>query len=125
MPVTTLQGSQMPKSCDYPPRLEDEFAIANFIVEQSTSDVDEELVEEYFRGAHGVLREIPLGELQPGSSENNTPSPAKERRYARMNPDTMPPLVVENGTIADGNHRYRVLVARGAETAWCYEIVYE
>lgn len=125
MPVTTVQGSQIPKSCEYPPRLKDESAITSYIVEHATSDVDEELIEEYFRGAHGVLREVPLGDLQPGRSDDNTPSPAKECRYARMTPKTMPPLVVEGGKVVDGNHRYRVLVARGAETAWCYEIVSE
>lgn len=113
---------QRPTSSAYPPILEDEFAISAYITEQSPSDVDEDLIEEYFCGAHGVLCEVPLADLEPGSLENNLPSPAKERRYARMDPNTMPPLVVEDGVVIDGNHRYRVLLARGAKTAWCYEI---
>jgi hypothetical protein len=85
--------------------------------------VDEEFMEECFRGTHAVLREIPVAELREGDSDHNIPSKAKEKRYRKLPLSTMPPLVVEDGEIQDGNHRFRVAVAGGAQAVWCYDVI--
>lgn len=106
----------------YPETLEDRFAIARHIVNLATGNIDEEMVEEYYAGARGVLRFVPMAEIREGPAENNIRSVAKEKRYAKMPPQTLPPLVIQNGEIEDGGHRYRVAKAAGAMGMWCYDI---
>jgi hypothetical protein len=109
-------------SSQYPKTLANAQAIAEYIASVSSSYVDEEFIEEYFWGTHAILRELPIDSIKEGPADGNARSEAKERRYLKKNPETMPPLVVENGEIEDGNHRYRVSVAQGKKTIWCYVV---
>lgn len=107
----------------YPTELADRFAIARYIVEQAVGDIDEEFVEEYYRGAQARLRYVPIEELAEGNEAGNQRVPARERRYAKLPAATRPPLVIQHGEIEDGNHRYRVAKAAGEKGLWCYEVV--
>jgi hypothetical protein len=107
----------------YPSSLKDSREIADYITGSSTEDVDYGLIEDYFRGAKALLRKIPANELTQGDPDHNVRDPHKERRYAKMPLDTMPPLVVENGRIIDGNHRFRVGLEMGVKSFWCYDVV--
>lgn len=107
----------------FPQVLEDADQIAAYIVAQSSSHVDLDFTTDYFRGTKAILKLIPIEEIQEGSANVNVRSKAKEKRYAKLSLDTMPPLVVEKGKVMDGNHRFRVAAARGATALWCYDVV--
>lgn len=122
-PDPELPVGAWPKPEDYPDELEDRFAIARHVVTLSPGDVDEELIEEHYRDTYAVLRWIPMDQLAPGNPNNNRRNRKLEREYAGMPRDTRPPILVENGDIADGNHRYRVAKAAGDAGMWCYDIL--
>src|SRR5256885_1742217 len=90
--------------------LKDGWEIAKYITSTASDYVDEEFIAEHYRGDRAVLTMVPISELQPGDADHNLHNKAKERRYTKLALETMPPLVVENGQIMDGNHRYRVAV---------------
>jgi hypothetical protein len=102
------------------PRLKDSREIADYIQSIASSYVDHEMIVEYFRGASAELKWVPIAELRPGHPDANIPSARKLKRYLKMDPATMPPLVVEEGEIMDGNHRYRVAQKRGLSELLCY-----
>jgi hypothetical protein len=104
--------------------LRDAREIAAYIESVSSAYVDEEQIEEYLgRRASAVLKTVPVSWLRPGNADANLRDARKERRYAKMNPQTIPPLVAwGDGQIIDGNHRYRVAVASGASLILCYVV---
>lgn len=106
-------------------KLDDGFAIAAYIEEWSPGDVDAELMEDYFRGGVATLRMVPVAEIAPGNPDANQRIASRERKYARMDPATMPPLVVMDGQVQDGNHRLRVALARGATHLPCYVVEFD
>ena len=107
---------------DYKPTLNDASDVAAYINSVSTEDVDEELIMELFGDCKATLRKIPLASLRPGDPDHNIISPKKEKRYSNMDPKFMPPIVVDNGEVIDGNHRYRVALAKGLKYIWAYVI---
>jgi hypothetical protein len=109
----------------YPGTLGDNVAIAKFIASLSTDDVDEEMIEEYFCGCGAVLKLFSVDSIREGNSNYNIRSKTKERKYKKMDPRTMPPILVSDDEIEDGNHRYRVVKARGSATIWAYQIIDE
>jgi GNAT superfamily N-acetyltransferase len=110
------------KSSQYAPVLRNAGEIATYIATYSSDEVDEEFIEEALRDTHAVLRELPIDSIREGDPDHNIPSKAKERQYSKLNLDTMPPIVVDNGQIEDGNHRYRVAKAAGRTTIWAYVV---
>lgn len=106
----------------YPERLDNSREIASYIESVASDYVDTEFIEEYFFDCYASLKLVPIDELHEGNTDANIRNKSKERKYTKMNPDTIPPLVVENGEIKDGNHRYRVAVANGAKSLWCYVV---
>lgn len=114
------ESVEQPKT--YKKRLKDAAAIAAYIEEVSSGYVDTEFVEEHYFGCEAVLEKLPIGELSEGPAEGNVPSASKEKKYANMPALTAPPLVVENGVVADGNHRFRAAVRRGDTHVWCYVV---
>jgi hypothetical protein len=100
----------------------DDRGLAEHVISLAGDEVDEEFVEETFRGAAATLELIPVDELVEGSTDQNVRTPAKERRYFRRSPATIPPLVVEGRTVMDGGHRLRVARARGVDRLWCYVV---
>jgi hypothetical protein len=107
---------------EWPPTLKDDWAIAEYIEATSSDYVDEEYIREHYRGCHAVLKKVAVTDLEPGDPEHNERSEKKEKKYAKMDLATMPPLVVEDGQIMDGNHRFRVAVAKGATHVLCYVV---
>lgn len=103
--------------------LKDEYEIAEYIEHYSSDDVDFDLVVDYFRGAKAVLKIVPIDFIKEGDSDHNIRSKRKETKYKKMPLETMPPLVVENGIIMDGNHRFRVAKELGATEIKIYDIV--
>lgn len=106
----------------YPPTLADNYEIAAYIESIASDYIDEEMMQEYFNGAHAELRLVPIGEISEGNPDGNVRSAKKERAYSKLSIDTMPPLVIEDGIIQDGNHRFRVAKKAGATALWCYVV---
>lgn len=106
----------------FPPLLKDSRAIANYIEEWSTTYVDTLMIEECFLGCKATLQEVALSQLTEGNPDNNMPSKSKEKQYSAMNPKTMPPILVENNQVQDGNHRFRVAKKLQLKTIWAYVI---
>lgn len=77
---------------------------------------------EFFRDAAATLAWVPLEQIKEGPKDNNIREVQKEKAYSRLSLQTMPPIVIEHGTVLDGNHRYRVARARNAPGLWCYQI---
>lgn len=107
----------------FKPVLEDNYEIASYIESIASDYVDVEMMEEYFRGCKAVLEYVPINSIKEGHSDHNVADPKKETKYAKKSLETMPPLVVQDGVIEDGNHRYRVAKAKGATMIWVYNIV--
>lgn len=99
-------------------------AIAGYIGSIAPDYVDEELVEEYFHGCRAVLALVPIAELREGPADVNVPSKKKAAAYAKLPPETMPPLVVMNGVVEDGHHRLRDARRRGVVSVLCYVVEY-
>jgi len=53
----------------------------------------------------------------------NIRSLKKEKKYGKLPAETMPPLIVENGIVRDGNHRLRVAKRNKLEEIIIYDIV--
>jgi hypothetical protein len=102
--------------------LADEEEISDYVATLSDHDVDEEFMQEHFRGCSAVLKLISVKDLKEGHPDSNLPSLRKNERYAKKNIATMPPLLVENGEIRDGNHRFRGRRDIGQTRFWCYDI---
>lgn len=111
------------KSTDYPAIFADNRALAAYIEELSPDGTDREFVEEYFHGAGAVLRLIPVEEIAPGDQVTNIASQSKQDAYWSMPADTYPPIIVENGIINDGHHRFRNVLRRGDTHCWCYDVI--
>lgn len=115
-----LPIGQWPAPEGYPARLDDARAIADHIATLSPGEIDEDMVEEHFRGCVARLEWLPIDQITPGPADAHVANRALEVRYAKQPLHTLPPLVVENGQIEDGHHRYRVALAAGAAGLWCY-----
>lgn len=107
----------------WPALLGDEYEIAEYIESISSAYVDPEVIEEYFRGCHAVLQRVPITQLVPGNPDTNIVNKRLEAKFAKMSPETMPPLVVWDNRIEDGNHRYRIALRRGDHDILCYVVV--
>jgi hypothetical protein len=105
----------------HPEVLEDSRAIADHIRSTSPSFVDHERIEDEFKGAHAVLRQIPVDSLKEGDANGNVADARKQARYSK-NPQNAPPIVTENGTVVDGNHRLRAARAAGLKTIAAYDV---
>ena len=69
------------------------------------------------------LEEVPIEELIQGDPDLNRREFKKEERYLKLDPQTMPPIVVNSKLeIEDGNHRYRVAKKLGLSHLKCYVI---
>lgn len=112
-----------PKPTGFEDRLHDARDIADYIETWATYEVDPEFVEEQFRGQHAELRLLPIAELREGGRDHNLQSPANERKYQRMRLETLPPLLVRDGEVLDGNHRLRACKKRGLTHVWCYAVM--
>lgn len=120
LPDPPMGELPMPKG--YPERLDDSWAIAQHIVDVSPGDIDFDFVEQYFKGAHAALRYVPLVDLSEGNADGNQRVASKEKAYAKLPAVSRPPIVVQDGGIEDGNHRYRVAKAAGETGMWAYVI---
>jgi hypothetical protein len=107
----------------WPAVLRNGYEIAQYIESVSSEYVDEEQIEEVFHRCHAVLQRVPIGQLVPGPADNNIPNKRREAKFAKMPAETMPPLVIWNNQIQDGNHRYRVALRRGDPEVLCYVVV--
>ena len=105
---------------EYPDILKDEEEIADYISSLATEEVDEELIREYFIGTHAVLKWVDVDSIREGDSDHHISDEEKELEYKYMDSSTMPPIVIEDGKIMDGNHRYRVAKAKGLEKIRAY-----
>ncbi len=106
----------------FPKTLPDAYAIADHIAGHSATHVNHEQMVEYFRGAKADLKHTPLSEITPGDNDTNQPSATRQKKYAKMNPVTRPPIVVEGGKVVDGHHRYRDAVQRNESHMWAYHV---
>jgi hypothetical protein len=122
-PAVKDYGASFPPPLGFAPELKDRFEIAEYVAANSSAYVDEEFISEACRGAKAVLKRMPVGEIREGDPDHNLPDKRKENRYGKMDPSTMPPLLVdEEGKVWDGNHRLRVARNLGLGSVWCYQL---
>lgn len=96
--------------------------ITDFIVEFATEPIDEELIREYFNGCNAILKSVSVKSLMYGNHNLNVRNSRKEKKYELLPFKTMPPLIVENGIVIDGNHRLRVVRKNRIKKTNIYEI---
>lgn len=88
--------------------LKDNNGIAQYIAEQSPGYVDEEMIQDNFIGCYAELEILPIDSIREG--------------HPKMDIATLPPIVVENGVIVDGNHRFRLARVKGLKEIPCYVV---
>lgn len=110
----------------WPQALSNASAIAEHI-ERFTAghEVDVEFIEEHFFGMGAHLESVPIDQIEEGPADSHMADKKKEKSYARLSLATMPPIVIENNIVCDGNHRLRAARALGAKSIWCYIVVVE
>ena len=106
---------------DFKVKLKDNYEIADYIEQYSIGYVDREQIEEYFAGTYAELKEVDINSIKEGNKEGNVRVASKEKKYSKMTTE-IPPIIVENGSIVDGNHRYRVAKQLGKEKIWIYDV---
>lgn len=109
----------------YPYSLASPLEIAEHIEDTSSGYVDIEFVESYFEQRGAVLTWLPMNEIRPGPEDANIPSARKEAAYLKRRAETSPPIVIENGIISDGHHRYRASLKNNVPGMWAYVVVDE
>ena len=109
---------------NWPKVLRDNREIASYVSELDPR-VDEEMIEEHYFGCHAVLKLIPIESVKEGPADSNIRSASKEKKFAKMDLAKQPPILVEDGMVRDGNHRYRVAKAAGATDILAYVVSYE
>lgn len=108
----------------WPKVLRDNREIASYVSDLDPR-VDEEMIEEHYFGCHAVLKLIPIESVKEGPADSNIRSASKEKKFAKMDLAKQPPILVEDGVVLDGNHRYRVAKAAGATDILAYVISYD
>lgn len=103
--------------------LKDAYEITSFIIETSPNDVDEELISEYFFGCKAVLKKVDISSIECGDTNHHIRFREKEKRYQKLEMEKMPPLIVEDGKVLDGNHRLRVALKKGMKDIIIYDII--
>jgi hypothetical protein len=103
----------------YPECLDSGREIAKFIV-WLDPDYDEEAVADAYDGCTAVLQRLPAAALS--TEDYHQPFAYKHQRYAKLPSETAPPLLVRDGIIIDGNHRFRVGLQKGQTHFLCYVI---
>jgi hypothetical protein len=122
-PTASLKEQLGPiETPNWPAVLESAREISVYIDTHSPQDVDTEFIEEHFHGAGAILRQRDIASLSAGPEDSNIADPDKEVRYAAMTLETMPPIVIEENVVRDGNHRFREAVRQGAKTILCYDV---
>lgn len=127
--VKVAEGFQAPEAehpvfGNWPKVLRDNREIASYVSELDPR-VDEEMIEEHYFGCHAVLKLIPIESVKEGPPDSNIRSASKEKKFAKMDLAKQPPILVEDGMIRDGHHRYRVAKAAGATDILAYVISYD
>jgi hypothetical protein len=103
--------------------LKDRDEITDYIVEFASNYVDVDLVRDYFFGCKGVLQKVPIKTIRPGDRDTHMRDKKKEMIYEILPLKTMPPLIVRDGEVLDGNHRLRVAKKRGQKEILIYNIL--
>jgi hypothetical protein len=106
----------------WPERLTDDRDIAAYVAEMSPYEVDEEQIEELYRGSHAKLKWIELDILILQSENHHEISKSRQRKCDDSPVETMPPLLVEGRALQDGYHRLRTLREKGVSWHWAYVI---
>ena len=109
---------------EWPKVLPDARAVARYISDLDPR-VDEEMIEEHFFGCHAVLKLLPVEGISEGPEDSNIRSVSKEKAFSKMDLAKQPPIIVEDGVIRDGHHRFRVAKSKGATDVLAYVISYD
>lgn len=107
---------------DYSNVLRDGCEIADYITSISVDYVDSDMMEDYFQGAYAELEWIDVDSISEGDADHNIPDIDKEKSYSEMDVETMPPIVIEDGKVIDGNHRFRVAKKKGSKKIRAYVV---
>jgi len=105
----------------YPKELNN-FQLAAYIEDNSPGFVDTERIADEYIGYTAVLQTVPVSALRPGPDDHNIKSLRNQKKYDKMDASKMPPVVVENGEVIDGNHRYRAAKKQGVKQILAYVI---
>jgi hypothetical protein len=107
----------------FKPILENAEEIADFVIKFAVHQIDEELVMEYFFGCKAILKSVPIDTLIEGDKNQHIASETNEKKYKKLSIETMPPLLIENLEVIDGNHRLRIAKRNGLKEIKVYDIV--
>jgi hypothetical protein len=103
--------------------LQDNRAIAEYVARFSPYDVCEEQIEDLYIGCKAVLEWRALDTLTHGNADGNQEDSERQKACDALRLKTMPPLLVDDGEVLDGNHRLRALLKRGVTHFWVYNII--
>lgn len=126
--VIALAIEQSHASLAWPQLLRDNGEISSFMAENSSHEIDEEMLLDYFHSMQAVLVRLPTLKVAVDESraDNNMASAKNEKRFLKLPADTVPPVILnESGVLEDGHHRQRVALKRGDPWMWAYLPVHE
>jgi len=114
----------------YAPILKDAWSIVDYIASVSDphlSKHEEDNLLDGIRGTQAVLKLTPITNKlrsmgDASQLEKTNPSYKKIKQYSKMNPKTIPPIVVDNDLVIDGNHRLQAAKELGLKEIWAYII---
>lgn len=122
MPTPSSPAPASAKDHPWPESLADQYAIAEWVVMLSPHDVEEEFVEEYYRGRRAKLTWIELNKLTYQNPDKHESCPDRQADVDSKPIATMPPLLVSHTELEDGYHRLRKLLAEGVTHHWAYVV---
>lgn len=126
--VVALAIEQSHATLAWPQLLRDNSEISSFMAENSSHEIDEEMLLDYFHSMQAVLVRLPTLKMAVDESraDNNMVSAKNEKRFLKLPTNTVPPVILnENAVIEDGHHRKRVALKRGDPWMWAYLPVHE
>lgn len=111
------------KTSMFKKELKNSTEIVEFIIEFATDYVDEDMILEYFFDCKAVLKKVPINSIKQGNLTNNSRSKKKEKEYKKLPIETMPPVIVENEVVLDGNHRLRIAKTKNQKNIYIYDLI--
>lgn len=115
-------SQSMTEQNKWPLFLQNPSAVADYVSNHSPYEICSEQIEEMYIGCRARLRWTALNEIRLGPSSNNMEDETRQKICNHRPVETMPPLLVDDGQIMDGSHRFRSLMLKGQTHFWVYHI---
>lgn len=106
--------------------LKDIFEIIDYMNKNSNFSegyyLDEARLIDEYSDCKAILKNVEIKELKPKQDLTQVYQ-EKINKYTNLNYETSPPILVKNGVIIDGHHRYYSFINNGIDIIQVYELI--